>query len=259
MKPYNGQYDPKDPRPYKISRSKIDLFLQCPRCFYLDRRLSIKRPQGPPFLINSAVDSLLKAEFDTHRAKGRKHPIQEEYGVDATPAPHELLDKWRENFHGVQYQHEPTNFLVFGAIDDLWINSKGEYIVVDYKATAKTKPVTELGDAPWHDQYRRQIEFYQWLLRQNNHKVSNTGYWVYCTGNPDNKAFDKKVEFSVHLISYEGSDNWVEDALLAAHKCLQSGTIPLLTEGCEFCDYTRLAASHLKDASSGQLAQQNLL
>ena len=241
-KPYNGTYHRDNPNPYKISRSKIELFANCPRCFYLDRVLKVARPSGPPFNINSAVDSLLKAEFDTHRANGHKHPIQEEYGIDAEPAPHEQLDKWRENFHGIQYLHEPTNLLVFGAIDDLWINSQGEYIVVDYKATAKDTPVTELGDAPWHDQYRRQIEFYQWLLRRNGLPVSNTGYWVYCTGDPNAGAFDKKVEFDVHLISYEGSDAWVEDAIVAAKKCLDQDSPPAPTEGCEYCTYIAAAS-----------------
>ena len=245
LKPYNGTYLRDNPNPYKISRSKIELFTNCPRCFYLDRVLKIARPSGPPFNINSAVDSLLKAEFDTHRANGHKHPIQEEYGIDAEPAPHEQLDKWRENFHGIQYIHEPTNLLVFGAIDDLWINSQGEYIVVDYKATAKDTPVTELGDAPWHDQYRRQIEFYQWLLRCNGLPVSNTGYWVYCTGNPNAGAFDKKVEFDVHLISYEGSDAWVEDAIVAAKKCLDTDAAPQPKGSCEYCQYISRAAEML--------------
>ena len=236
-KTYQGSFIPNDPRIYKVSRSKIDLYINCPRCFYLDRRLNIKRPSGPPFNINSAVDKLLKSEFDVHRAQGTKHPIHDEYGVDAIPAPHDDLDKWRENFHGIQYLHQPTNLLLFGAIDDLWVNSKGEYMVVDYKATAKKDPVIELGHETWHDQYRRQIEFYQWLLRQNGYKVSNTGYWVYCTGDPEKKSFNKKAEFRVHLISYEGNDSWVEDAVNSAYTCLISDKIPPVSESCEYCSY----------------------
>lgn len=241
MKPYNGAYQPNNPNPYKISRSKIELWYNCPRCFYLDRVLKIARPSGPPFNINSAVDSLLKREFDIHRADGRRHPIQDEYGIDARPAPHELLDKWRENFHGIQYLHEPTNMLIFGALDDLWIDSAGRYIVVDYKATAKTTPVTELGDAPWHDQYRRQIEFYQWLLRRNGLDVSDIGYWVYCTGDPGAPSFDKKVEFAVHLIDYRGDDGWVEGAIEGAKKCLDSTVAPPTNPACEYCSYIEKA------------------
>ena len=120
---------------WKLSRSKIDLFSQCPRCFYIDNKLGTKRVPGYPFNINSAVDTLLKKEFDVHRAKDQQHPLQKEYGIDAKPAPHDELDEWRRNFGGIKYLHDPTGLLVTGAIDDLWINSKGEYMVVDYKAT----------------------------------------------------------------------------------------------------------------------------
>ncbi|HLA25997.1 MAG TPA: PD-(D/E)XK nuclease family protein, partial [Patescibacteria group bacterium] len=132
----------------------------------------------------------------------------EKYGVDAQPIPHKDLDKWRTNFTGVQFFHEPTNFLITGAIDDLWQNSQGEYIVVDYKATSKSEKITEL-NKDWQIGYKRQMEIYQWLLRQNGYKVSDTGYFVYCNGQTDRKAFDAKLEFDVTLISYTGSDDWV--------------------------------------------------
>jgi len=171
-------YDPDSREPFKLSRSKIDLFLECPRCFYLDRKLGAGRPPGFPFSLNSAVDTLLKQEFDIHRANGTKHPLIEKYGVDARPIPHENLEQWRHNFTGVQFLHETTNLLIFGGIDDLWQNSKGEYIVVDYKATAKVEDITKL-DKDWHEGYKRQMEVYQWLFRQNGFKVSDIGYFVY--------------------------------------------------------------------------------
>jgi CRISPR/Cas system-associated exonuclease Cas4 (RecB family) len=70
----NPAYKPGQTAAYKISRSKIDLFMQCPRCFWLDNRLKIKRPSGPPFQINKAVDELLKKEFDVYRLKREPHP-----------------------------------------------------------------------------------------------------------------------------------------------------------------------------------------
>lgn len=221
---------------WKLSRSKIDLFLECPRCFYIDNKLGVKRVPGFPFSINSAVDHLLKQEFDYHRAKGSQHPFQKEYGIDAIPAQHEDIDKWRHNFTGVQFLHESTGLLVTGAIDDLWINSKGEYIVVDYKATAKEEAVKEL-DKDWQEGYKRQMEVYQWLLRQNGLKVSDTGYFVYCTGQMDKEAFDKKIEFDVNLIPYTGSDDWVEKTLFEIKKCLESNVIPESNSDCDWCAY----------------------
>lgn len=238
---YNSQrtrnlYGADPGNPFKLSRSKIDLFLECPKCFYLDRKLGVGRPPGFPFSLNSAVDALLKQEFDIHRANGTSHPLIEKYGVDAKPVPHKDLDKWRHNFTGVQYLHEPTNLLIFGAIDDLWQNSKGEFIVVDYKATAKNEDITEL-DKDWHKGYKRQMEIYQWLLKNNAHKVSDTGYFVYCNGKSDKKAFDGKLEFDVTLIPYNGNSSWVDKTIFNIHECLNSDEIPVPGSDCDYCAY----------------------
>ena len=221
---------------WKLSRSKIDLFIECPRCFYIDNKLGVKRVPGFPFALNSAVDFLLKQEFDGHRVKGEQHPLQTQYGIDARPAPHDELDEWRRNFGGVRYLHEPTGLLVTGAIDDLWINKAGEYIVVDYKATAKDEAVTAL-DKEWQDGYKRQMEVYQWLVRRNGLPVSDTGYFVYCTGKMDRQAFDKRIDFDVNLIAYTGSDVWVEPTLFKIKECLQSDQIPASSESCDWCQY----------------------
>lgn len=237
-----GLYDPLRPHSgqaleaFKLSRSKLDLFHDCPRCFYLDRRLGIGRPPGFPFALNSAVDALLKKEFDARRAKGESHPLIEKYGVDARPVAHKDLDKWRHNFTGVQFLHEPTNLLIFGAIDDLWINAQGEYIVVDYKSTSKNEEITEL-NKDWQAGYKRQMEVYQWLLRRNGYQVSDTGYFVYCNGQTDREAFDAKLEFDITLIPYQGNDDWVEPAIVAAKKCLDSDKIPLANSNCDYCNY----------------------
>ncbi len=235
-------YSPDSDKPFALSRSKIDLYVECPRCFYLDRRLGVGRPPGYPFNLNSAVDALLKAEFDVHRGNDTQHPLQEAYGIDARPAAHDELKEWRENFKGVRVLHEPTNLEVFGAIDDLWINPAGEYMVVDYKATAKKGSITELNEK-WHMGYKRQMEIYQWLLRQKGLKVSNTGYWVYANGMADKEAFDAKLEFEVTLIAYEGRDDWVDGVLKLAHGCLQADETPRPTKDCDYCLYREAAAA----------------
>ena len=221
---------------WKLSRSRIDLFLQCPRCFYIDNKLGVKRVPGFPFSINSAVDYLLKQEFDAYRVKNEQHPLQKEYGIDARPMAHDELDEWRRNFGGVRYLHEPTGLLVTGAIDDLWINGNAEYVVVDYKATAKDEAVKAL-DQEWQDGYKRQMEVYQWLLRQNGLKVTDVGYFVYCTGKMDRQAFDKRIEFDINLIAYSGDDEWVEKTLFKIKDCLEGKAVPESGAHCDWCAY----------------------
>lgn len=229
-------FDPNSPDPFKVSRSKIDFFMDCPRCFYLEARLGHKRPSMPSFTLNIAVDALLKKEFDVHRSAGTRHPLCEQYGVDAVPFRHAQLDQWRENFIGVQHLDSATNLLVFGAVDDVWVTPAGELLVVDYKATSKDGAITQLDDTKWHDQYRRQMEVYQWLLRCNGFSVSNTGYFVYVNGKKDRKVFDGKLEFDVSLIPYTGSDAWVSQTLARLKSCLQ-GALPPVSPECEYCTY----------------------
>ena len=225
-------YDPTSEKPYKLSRSKLEMFMSCPRCFYIDRRLGVGRVSGPPFTLNSATDTLLKKEFDVHRANGEAHPLMKHYNIDAVPFQHKDLDKWRENFVGVQYLHEPSNLLVFGAVDDIWVEPSGKLIVVDYKSTSTTKEIT-LEDK-WKQAYKRQMEIYQWLLRMNDFDVSDTGYFFYVNADTDKEAFDGKLEFDIQIIDYTGSDDWVEECVQYAHDCLVGDEIPDAAEDCEW-------------------------
>lgn len=234
-------YNPNSTEPFRLSRSKIELFTECPRCFYLDRRIGIGRPPGFPFTLNAAVDALLKKEFDIHRVASTRHPLMETYGIDAVPFQHEKMDEWRENFKGVQFLHRPTNFVVTGAVDDIWVNPEQELIVVDYKATSTSYKITL--DAEYRKSYKRQMEIYQWLLRQNGFKVSNMGYFVYANGDKDKEAFDAKLEFKVEILPYTGSDAWIEESLQNAKKCL-NGELPSPGPKCEYCDYRSSTRKH---------------
>lgn len=238
---YNPQrtknvYDPNSAQPFRLSRSKIDLFLNCPRCFYLDRRLGVGQPPGFPFSLNSAVDGLLKKEFDQRRAAGEPHPLMKEYGVDAVPYEHAQLDEWRDSLRrGITYLHAETNLMITGGVDDVWVKPSGELIIVDYKATAKEGEVNL--DADWQIGYKRQMEIYQWLFRQNGFQVSPTGYFVYCNGMMDKAAFDARLEFRVKLIPYAGDDQWIEATIKDIWICLQSKKIPAAAADCDFCAY----------------------
>jgi hypothetical protein len=43
--------------------------------------------------------------------------------------------------------------------------------------------------------YKRQLEVYQWLLRQNGLDVSDTGYFVYTNARIDLDGFNDRLEF----------------------------------------------------------------
>lgn len=245
-------FDPKrhgmeSDTPYAISRSKIDLFVECPRCFYLDQRLGIKRPDSYPLTLNNAVDELLKREFDLLREEAASHPLMDEYGIKAVPFKHADLDTWRDALrNGIKYLDPETNLLIRGGIDDVWENDKGELHIVDYKATSKKETPTL--DAAWQDGYKRQVEVYQWLFKNNGFTVSDIAYFVYVNGNSSADRFDGILEFDTIIIPYTGSTDWIPKTLKKLHACLMGAEAPKPADDCSYCAYREAAGKTLLQA-----------
>ncbi|MFY9402504.1 MAG: PD-(D/E)XK nuclease family protein [Candidatus Omnitrophota bacterium] len=219
----------------KLSRSKLELFLDCPRCFWLEVNKGVKRPPSFPYTINSAIDSLLKKEFDLHRQEGTPHYLIKKYNINAIPYKCKEIDTWRYNFTGIQFHHQPTDFLVFGAIDDIWINPQGELIVVDYKATGAN-------EYKIYDSYKRQMEVYQWLFLQNGYKVAKSGYFLFAKVNKNSGFAEGKLSFDLYLESQEGDSAWVDGELINAKKTLDS-PIPESSAECAYCQFAKNSKS----------------
>ncbi|MCX5709684.1 MAG: PD-(D/E)XK nuclease family protein [Candidatus Omnitrophica bacterium] len=213
----------------KLSRSKIELFLNCPRCFWLDMKKGIKRPPPAPYTINSAIDGLLKQEFDVCRESGTAHYIIKKYSINAIPYKCEEINKWRHNFTGIQFHHKATDFLVFGAVDDVWVNPEGELIVVDYKATGAKEYQIYPG-------YKRQMEVYQWLLIQNGYRVSRTGYFLFAKVNKNGGFAEGKLSFDLTLEPLEGDTSWIEEAIIKARECME-GLVSSSSSECSYCKF----------------------
>jgi CRISPR/Cas system-associated exonuclease Cas4 (RecB family) len=203
-------------------------------------RLGIKRPSMPGFTLNIAVDELLKREFDLLRKKGQAHELMKKYKIDAVPFSHPDIDTWRNNFVGKRYLHEGTNLLIFGAIDDLWINKKGELIVVDYKATSTIKEISL--DDKWKQNYKKQLEIYQWIYEKSGFKVSKTGYIVYANASKNRAKFDGKLEFELTIHPHKGDTSWIEPTIFEIKKTLDSDKLPASGAECEYCPYRKDAS-----------------
>jgi len=231
------QYVLGQTEPFKLSRAKIEEYIRCPRCFVLDVRQGIKKPGGVPFTLNVAVDNQMKKEFDQYRASAEPHPIVEFNGLELVPFQHPDLDVWRNNFKGVTATSDNGAFLITGAVDDVWVDAEGQLYVVDYKATGRQQAVTELGEGGFYDGYRRQMEIYQWLLRKNGFKVSDTGFWVYVTATQKQDSFENTLHFESNLISYAGSTDWIDSKLAEIKEALDWAEVPPPGDDCDVCRF----------------------
>lgn len=204
----------------------------------MDRKLGVDRPDMPGWSLNSAVDELLKKEFDVLREKGHQHDLMKEYKLDLVPFKHPDLPIWRDDVYkyvGASVIHKPTNLEICGIIDDVWVDEQGVLYIVDYKATSTAKEIS-LEDE-YKQGYKKQVEWYQWIFRQLGFKVSDTAYFVFANASKEEPIFDKKLIFNVTLIPHKGDDSWVEQAIINAYKCLNSKKMPKADLDCDFCRY----------------------
>lgn len=231
-------------KPTEFSRTAVSLFEECPRCFYLDKKLGIKRPPGFPFTLNAAVDKLMKAEYDAHRVAKTIPPLLASAGFSLIPLDHVDLSTWRNARRGIRFNYKGFDF--YGACDDVWSTLNGkEWYVVDYKTTAKEHPVTRLDpeNQPHHLSYQKQIAFYVWLMQQQGHPVSDDAFFVYSTGNNQLASFNNTLTFETHLIAHSCSTAAIPGLLDDLIACYNSLSAPSPGTSCKYCSFIRNSSS----------------
>ena len=218
----------------QLSRTKIELFLECPRCFFDDIVGGISRPSSPAYTLNIAVDALLKAEFDKLRDPATPHRLFKAAGLNLVPFAHPNLEQWRSNFTGVRWKDPVTGWTLYGAVDDIWQTPTGSLVVADYKATARKADIT-VDDI--YDGYKRQMEVYQFILEQQGFSVESRAWFLYANGISSKGTFDGVLAFRESLLPYDGNREWVPGTFREAVSVATSGTRPTSGTACKWCEY----------------------
>ena len=240
---------------YKLSRSKVDFFLNCPRCFYLKVNKGFMSPSTPGWTLNTLTDTLLKKEFDECRAKQEPHrimtknnlahmvPYASEMIKDKKGNDKLLIDEWRDSLHyGIKHRFKDTNIILQGGIDDVWFNTKTEeLVVVDYKSQHKKIGVSQdtYFDDPYKESYKRQLNYYAYLLKGMGHRVSSDAYLYICNAKEVDEGFHGKMLFDEVLIHYEVKTDYLEGDIQKMIDLMNSDNIPESHLSCENCAYAR--------------------
>jgi hypothetical protein len=226
---------------FKISRSKFSNFLDCKRCFYLERVKGLKDPSMPGWTLNTAVDELLKKEFDHYRNIQKPHPFVLKNNLKLVPFQHEQMDHWRNALSGgISYLDVNTNIQLHGGLDDIWINpDTKELTVVDYKAQSNNTPVETVAylESQYHQGYKIQMDVYVHILRKMKFKVSDTAYFLVCNAIKTPDSFDEKLQFDLTLVPYKADTSWVENKITEMKATLESSNVPEINKYCEKCLY----------------------
>ena len=247
VKRHRGVFNPNNSSPYELSRTRIENFIRCPCCFYLQQVKKVNFPSTPGFNINEATDVLLKRDFDECRAKGAPHPFLKAQGYGhLIPFDHEDFELWTQSLHfGAKGRfhtiHDETKLKVGGGLDDVWLNTDtGKLHIVDYKSTSlKTAGKNITLDDPWKSSYKRQMDLYVWVMRRKGFDVSDIGYFLYCDGDrfTSNSFLGSEkatMQFKMSILPYSARLGWIEPTLVAIQKTLNSKAVPRHNDYCEF-------------------------
>jgi len=221
-------------KPIQLSPNSLNLFLECPHCFWLDTNMGIKRPPPYPYALNSAVDALLKEEFDTYRAKNLPHPLLKENNIKAHLFGNQkLLNQWRNNFAGIRYFDEAIGATLFGAVDDVLEFDDKKIAPLDYKSTGSSA-------ANVYDRFQLQLDTYTFLMEKNGFQTPRKGYLAFYIVDKS-KGFIDRLPFRKEVVEIDTNPSDIYEIFKDAVGCLKSPAPPPHSQDCQFSKWLKSA------------------
>ena len=247
-------YSPNQNKDFQLSRSRFDEFMNCPRCFYLKVNKGFMSPSTPGWTLNTLTDTLLKKEFDECRARQEPHrimitnnlshlvPYASEIIKDKKGNDKLLIEEWRDSLHyGIKHRFKDTNIILQGGVDDVWFNTKTkELVIADYKSQHKKEISQETYfNDPYKEGYKRQLDYYAYILKGMGFKVSSDAYFYICNAKEIDEGFYGKMLFDEVLIHYKIRTDYLETEIQKMIDAMNSENIPSSHDSCENCAYAR--------------------
>lgn len=213
-----------------LSYSSLSDMKRCLRCFYIDRKLNIKRPQGIKSSMPENVDSILKESLEAFR--GSLPPSLAAYeqlkgftlyaGADLKKMRH-----WNSNPMNIDLG---GGHRVIGALDDLLHNKETDvYAYLDYKTTGK-EPGPQFGEM----YYQSQCDIYTAMLVRAKRKHADFGVLLFFW--PE-KGEDDHVVFKSKAMFLKPDPDAAFKTFEKAITLLEGKLIPEADQACEWCSW----------------------
>lgn len=211
---------------YALSPSTLNIFLDCPRCFWLHINRNIKRPRGIFPSLPSGMDLVIKAYFDKYRIKGNLPPEIIGKVKGRLFADTKIIGKWRSwKDTNLIYEDNSLNATLSGVLDDCLIYDNF-YIPLDYKTRG-----SELIEDP-RKYYQTQLDCYCLILESSGFKTNGLAYLLYFW--PTEVMENGIVKFKVEPIRVETNIESAKVKFRNAVICLGQ-EMPLASLNCEYC------------------------
>lgn len=203
---------------YKLSSSKLNLMVTCPRCFWLAMIKNVKRPASPMSSIPIKMDSIIKHYFNGYR--GNQLPPILNGKINGRLAVGMPLTLRSDVGNGIVLWGRPDDYI---ELEDSVI------VVLDHKTASKTPTVV-------HPSYKLQMSVYSYLLNEMGYKTTNKAYLTYFT--PDDCDLHNGMKINCSIIEVTTDSSHVVDLMDTAYEIL-NGAMPEPGEHCEFCRWAQ--------------------
>ncbi|MBI2003367.1 MAG: PD-(D/E)XK nuclease family protein [Parcubacteria group bacterium] len=210
---------------YILSASSLALFNECPRCFYLQVKEGVRRPQGIPMPLYNKMDFLVKDYFDGFRAKNELPPQLEGLVEGKLFDNQELLRKWRNWRTGLNFIDKKAGAKLVSALDDCLVSEDNRFLPLDYKSKGEIRDDS-------HIFHQNQLNIYTWLLDENGYPAKDVGYLVFFA--PLKILNDNLIKFNIIPKRIETSKDSAKELFYKAVNVL-NGPIPEKHENCDYC------------------------
>ena len=222
----------------QLSPNSLNLYLDCPHCFWLDKNLGIKRPPPYPYALNSAVDALLKEEFDAYRKRNMEHPLLKNNHIKAHLFPNQkLLNQWRNNLAGIRYFDQDLQATLFGAVDDVLEFDDKKIAPLDYKSTGSLV-------ANVYDRFQLQLDTYTYLMEKNGFVTPRKGYLAFYIVDK-NKGFIDRLPFRKEIMQIDTNPGDIYEIFKDAVACLRKDSPPKHSSDCKFGKWLKEAKKYI--------------
>lgn len=208
--------------PLKLSRSKLETFRHCPRCFWLE--MNGKAPPIDMAMgIYNILDTIQKNYYDKHRKDGLPPLLKGK--IPFRLADFNLVEKLRK---GISFKDEKLNATLWGKLDDCFIDNKERLVVMDNK-TSSGGPKEE-----YEDSYQFQLDTYAYLLVKNSFDIHPDGYLIYFI--PDKEShIDKGIMFDAEAKKFKLDHGRIYDVFKKAVATARKEEPPAQHKECEMC------------------------
>lgn len=221
-----------------LSPSKLNLFRECPRCFWDAYAGETPRPRGIMASLPGGMDLIMKRYVDQFRGKlppGLEGKIPGVLFNDMV-----LMKRWRFWKTGPSYQDKDRQIILVGALDDCLVDG-GFYIPLDWK----TKGAEPKDDGSQY--YQTQLDCYNLMLEFSGFPVRDEGWLVYVYPQAVDPSYVQPdssilIKFGLMPFKLTCDRERAKEIVIKAAECLRAPR-PKSADTCEHCQYLERVAS----------------